>query len=52
MVSQSSQYSRLECLELTAFPETRDNNTVESTVLKIFERLVVDPSNVEDLPLD
>ena len=48
MVSQSSQYSTLECLELTAFPETRDNNTVESTVLKIFERFVVDPSNVED----
>ena len=44
----SSQYSRRECLELTGIPETSDNNALESTVLKIFERmeLKVDP-NVE-----
>ena len=46
----NSQYSRRECRELTGIPETSDNNTLESTVLKIFERLEVklDPSNVED----
>ena len=46
----NSQYSRRECLELTGIPETSDNNALESTVLKIFERLEVkvDPSNVED----
>ena len=46
----NSQYSRRECLELTGIPETSDNNTLESTVLKIFEKLEVnmDPSNVED----
>ena len=47
----NSQYSRRECLESTGIsPETSDNNTLESTVLKIFEKLEVnvDPSNVED----
>ena len=46
----NSQYSRRECLELTSIPETSDNNPLESTVLKIFERLEVKvvPSNVED----
>ena len=46
----NSQYSRRECLELTGIPETSDNNTLESTVLKIFEKLEVkvDLSNVED----
>ena len=46
----NSQYSRRECLELTGIPETSDNNTLESTVLKIFERLEVkvDLSNVKD----
>ena len=46
----NSQYSRRECLELTGIPETSDNNTLESTVLKIFEKLEVnvDPSNFED----
>ena len=46
----NSQYSRRECLELTGIPKTSDNNTLESTVLKIFEKLEVnvDPSNVED----
>ena len=46
----NSQYSRLECLELTGIPETSDNNTLERTVLKIFEKLKVSvyPSNVED----
>ena len=46
----NSQYSRCECLELTGIPETNDNNTLESTVLKIFEKFEVnvDPSNVED----
>ena len=46
----NSQYSRRECLELTGIAETSDNNTLESTVLKIFEKLEVnvDPSNVED----
>ena len=46
----NSQYSRRECLELTGIPETSDNNTLESTVLKIFEKLEVnlDPSDVED----
>ena len=29
----NSQYSRRECLELTGFPETSDNNTLERTVL-------------------
>ena len=35
---------------MTGIPETSDNNTLESTVLKIFERLEVrvGPSNVED----
>ena len=44
------QYSRCEHLELTGIPETSDNNTLESTVLKIFQKLEVnvDPSNVED----
>ena len=44
------QYSRCERPELTGIPETSDNNTLESTVLKIFEKLEVnvDPSNVED----
>ena len=46
----NSRYSRRECLELTGISETRDNNALEITVLKIFERLEVkvDPSNVED----
>ena len=46
----NSQYSRRECLELTGIPETSDNNTLESTVLKIFEKLEVhvDPTNVKD----
>ena len=45
----NSQYSRRECLELTSIPETSDNNIRESTVLKIFEKMVkVDPSTVED----
>ena len=46
----NSQYSGCECLELTGIPEVSDNNALESTVLKIFERLEVkvDPSNVED----
>ena len=46
----NSQYSRRECLELTGIPEASDNNTLESTVLKIFEKLEVnlDPSDVED----
>ena len=46
----NSQYARRECLELTGIPETSDNNTLERTVLKIFEKLKVnvDPSNVED----
>ena len=46
----NSQYSRRECLELTGIPETSDDKTLESTVLKIFEKLEVnvDPSNVED----
>ena len=48
----NSQYSRRECLKLTGIPETSENNTVESTVLKIFERLEIkiDPSNAEDRP--
>ena len=46
----NSRYSRRECLELTGISETSDNNALEITVLKIFERLEVkvDPSNVED----
>ena len=46
----NSQYSRRECLELTDIPQISENNTLESTVLKIFEKLEVkvDPSNVED----
>ena len=46
----NSQYSRRECLELTGIPETSDNNTLESTVLKIFEKVEVnvEPFNVED----
>ena len=46
----NSQFSRRECLELTSIPETSDNNTLESSVLKIFEKLEVnvDPSNVEN----
>ena len=46
----NSQYSRRECLELTGIPETSDNNTLESTVLKIFEKVEVnvEPLNVED----
>ena len=45
----NSQYFRRECLELTGIPEASDNNALESTVLKIFEKLEVkvDPSNVE-----
>ena len=43
----NSQYSRRECLELTGIAETSDNNTLESTVLKIFEKLEV---NVENGP--
>ena len=31
------QYSRCEHLELTGIPETSDNNTLESTVLKILK---------------
>ena len=44
----NSQYSRREYLELTGIPEASDNNALESTVLKIFERLevIVDSSNV------
>ena len=35
---------------MTGIPETSDNNTLESTVLKIFDKLEVkvDPSNVKD----
>ena len=46
----NSQYSRRECLKLTGISETSENNTVESTVLKTFERLEIkmDPSNAED----
>ena len=45
----SSQCSRRECRELIGVPETSDNNFMESTALKIFERLEVkvDPSDVE-----
>ena len=45
-----SQYSRRECLELTGIPETSDNKTLGSTILKIFERLKVkaNPSNIKD----
>ena len=46
----NSQYSRRECLQLTNFPEKSDSNTLESTFLKIFEKLevTVDPSTIED----
>ena len=46
---KNSQYSRRECLEFTGIPEKSDNNTLESTALKIFEKLEVkvDSSNVE-----
>ena len=46
----NSQCSRREYLELTGIPETNNINTLESTVLKSFEKLEVkvDPSNVED----
>ena len=45
----NSQCFRRECLELTGIPKTSDYNTLESTVLKIFEKLQVkvDLSNVE-----
>ena len=45
-----SQYSRIECLELTGIPKINDNNALESIVLKIFEKLEVgvDPFNVEN----
>ena len=46
----NSQYSRLECLELTGISETSHNNALESTVLKISEKLEVnvDSSNGEN----
>ena len=47
--SSNSQFFRRECLELIGITDTSDNNTLESTVLKILERLEVklDPFNVE-----
>ena len=49
IVSPGAQYFRRECLELTSIPETSDNNTLKSIILKIFGRLEVkvDSSNVE-----
>ena len=46
----NSQYSRLDCLELSGIPETIENKDLEGTVLEIFEKLdvIVDLSNVED----
>ena len=44
----NSQYSRRECLALSGIPETIENKDLEGTVLGIFEKLDVDPSNVED----
>ena len=46
----NSQYSRQECLELSAIPETIEKKDLEGTVLGIFEILdvMVDPDNVED----
>ena len=43
----NSQYSRRGCLELIGIPEISDNNTLEGTILKIFE-VKGGLSNVED----
>ena len=50
VTSLERQCSRRECLELTGIPETSGNNTLESTVFEIFEKLEVkvDLSNAED----
>ena len=46
----NSQYSRLECLEITGLPDSINNEDLEETALMIFETLevTVDSSNVED----
>ena len=50
VTSLEHQCSRRECLELTSIPETSDNNTLESIVFEISEKLEVkvDLSNAED----
>ena len=50
VTSLENQCSKRECLELTSIPETSDNNTLESIVFEIFEKLEVkvDLSNAED----
>ena len=50
VTSSEHHCSKRECLELTSIPETSDNNTLESTVFEIFEKLEVkvDLSNAED----
>ena len=42
----NSHYPRLECLDISGFPESMKNEDLEGTVLKVFEEF--DPSNVED----
>ena len=50
VTSLERQCSRRKCLELTGIPETSDNNTLESIVFEIFEKLEikVDLSNAEN----
>ena len=46
----NSQYSRRECLEITGIPDSINNDDLEETTIKIFDKLdvAIDPSNIED----
>ena len=48
-ISESEQYSRRECLEITGIPESADDGHLETKVLELFEDLSVniDERNVE-----
>ena len=44
----NEQYSRHECLEISGIPSDTETGKLEETVLKVFEKLDVDPKNMED----
>ena len=46
----NSQYSRLECLEITGIPDSISNDDLEENTIKIFDKLdvAIDPLNFED----
>ena len=44
----NSQHSRRECLEINGVPDSISNDDLGETTIKIFHKLGIDPSNIED----